>query len=80
MTVRAGSLFGSCGGINVGCLVVVLVVKLFPHCSSGVFGESQLAVVADDSQVGLLRDSSFDVMYDRMLFLFVSARKKFYVQ
>ena len=40
MTVRAGSFFGSCGGRNVGCLVVVLVVKLFPLCSSGVLGES----------------------------------------
>ena len=39
MTVRAGLLFGSCGGINVGCLVVVFVVKLFPLRSSGVLGQ-----------------------------------------
>jgi len=63
VTVRAGLFFGGCGGINVGCLVVVLVVKLFPFCSSGVLGESWLVVVADASQVGLLRDSSFDVQY-----------------
>ena len=48
--------------VNVGCLVVVFVVKLFPLRSFGVLGELQLVVVADASQVGLLRDSSFGVL------------------
>ena len=53
---------------NVDCLVLVsvvvcLFVKLLPLCYIYTL---RLVVVAAASQEGLLRDSSFDVLHDRM--------------
>ena len=64
MTVRAGSLFGSCGKIQ--CWLFssgirgYLFVKLFTLCYIYTL---RLVVVAGASHLGLLRDSSFDDNY-----------------